>query len=162
MRVFCHTFIYIACMKEIKCATGDRRMNYKGRWTSSWYFTLPAEARNLFDYMIDQSSPAGIFDPCDLDHYNFITFKDENEYFSVKDALSILNKKRDIIRVLDDGFWLLEDFWRILHGNTVLDLTSNSGWIKGFRREYEKHNIDPKSILGIHKVIYPKESLKKG
>ena len=40
-------------MKEIQCATGDRRMNYKRRWTSPWYYALPAEARNLFDYMID-------------------------------------------------------------------------------------------------------------
>ena len=149
-------------MKQIKCASGDRRMNFKGRWTSSWYFTLPAEARNLFDYMIDQSSPAGIFDPSDLEHFNFFTFRDEKEYFTSKGALSVLNKKRNIIRVLDNGFWLLEDFWRIQHGKTVLDFTSKSGWIKGFRREFEKHNIDPKSILGIHKVIYPKVPLKKG
>ena len=33
--------------------------------------------------------------------------------------------------------------------------------MKGFSMEYEKHGIDPKSILGIHKVIYPKEPLKK-
>ena len=129
-------------MNELLCASGDRRMNFKGRWTSSWYFTLPAEARNLFDYMIDQSSPAGIFDPSDLEHFNFITYKDEKEHFTSKGALSVLNKKRNIIRVLDNGFWLLEDFWRIQHGKTVLDFTSKSGWIKGFRREFEKHNID--------------------
>ena len=77
-------------------------------------------------------------------------------------AWNLNNKKKRIIRVLDDGFWLLEDFWRIQHAKTVLDMNSNSGWMKGFSREYEKHNIDPKSILGIHKVIYPKVPLKKG
>jgi len=43
-------FIYIVFMKnenikEIQCARGDRRRNFRGRWTSSWYFTLLAEAR---------------------------------------------------------------------------------------------------------------------
>ena len=67
----------------------DRRMNFKGRWTSSWYFTLPAEARNLFDYMIDQSSPAGIFDPSDLEHFNFITYKDEKSTLQVRSSFSL-------------------------------------------------------------------------
>ena len=141
-------------LKEIQCASGDRRMNFKGRWTSSWYFTLPAEARNLFDYMIDQSSPAGIFDPSDLEYFNFINSKDEKDYFTDRGALSVLNKKRNIIRVLDDGFWLLEDFWRIQHGTTTLDISKKSnGWMKGFSMEYEKHGIDPKSILGINNII---------
>ena len=152
-------FIYIVFMKnenikEIQCARGDRRRNFRGRWTSSWYFTLLAEARNLFDYMIDQSSPGGIFDPNDLDYYNIITFSEENKYFTAKGALSVLNKKRKIIRVLDTGFWLMEDFWRTLHGSTILDISKNTnGWMKGFYLEYEKHGIDPKTILGIREII---------
>jgi len=104
--------------------------------------------------MIDQSSPGGIFDPNDLDYYNIITFSEENKYFTAKGALSVLNKKRKIIRVLDTGFWLMEDFWRTLHGSTILDISKNTnGWMKGFYLEYEKHGIDPKTILGIREII---------
>mgnify|MGYP006140081919 FL=1 len=152
--------------KVIYVPSGDRRFNWRDRHDAIWYYKLSPALRNLYDFIIDKSDTGGVFNKSKLLEFNHRLYSDGinsvDKWFDSEQYLEALNKYRDIIRDLKDGYWFVEDYKCLLDNSTnVLDANIHkTGYSAGFIRSWEAHDIDPNSVRGIKEYI-PKQSLYK-
>jgi len=72
--------------------SGERRVNWKGRWKAGWYLSMNCCARNFFDYLVDQCYGSEIDGQDTLDYFNMISFTDNKNYLTEEIVFERLNK----------------------------------------------------------------------
>ena len=132
----------------------ERHMTYKSKWNSRWYYELSPTYQHCFNYLWDNADCAGFVDPERINDFNFRIYgNDKSKYITQEVALSQLNKHRDLIRVIPNGYWYMEDYFRVqsnrqcLNASKGIDRKDGTGnQVKGIIRPFVEHNVHPSSI----------------
>ena len=131
--------------------SGERRVNWKGRWKAGWYLSMNCCARNFFDYLVDQCYGSEIDGQDTLDYFNMISFRDKKNYLTEEIVFERLNEKRHTITKLPNGKWWLEDFWVIQTDKTEL-LSVTKGKHSPMRKACYRNNVYPIDVRGLLKI----------
>tara|TARA_Y100001958_G_C21176513_1_gene507215 strand:- start:151 stop:723 length:573 start_codon:yes stop_codon:yes gene_type:complete len=135
----------------------ERHMTYKSKWESRWYYKLSPTYQHCFNYLWDYADCAGFVDPDRLDDFNYKVYgNDKSEYNTQEEVFFQLNKYREVLRDIPDGYWFFEDYLRIQSNRMVLNASkgidrnqSTGNQVKGIVRCFVEHNLDPSTVRGI-------------
>ena len=128
--------------------SGERRVNWSGRWNAGWYLSMNCCARNFFDYLVDQCYGSEIDGQDTLDYFNMISFKEQENYLTEEKVFERLNEKRHILTKLPNGKWWLEDFWVIQTDKTELKSVTK-GKHSPLRKACYRNKIYPLDVRGL-------------
>tara|TARA_Y100000590_G_scaffold467208_1_gene645380 strand:- start:1453 stop:1974 length:522 start_codon:yes stop_codon:yes gene_type:complete len=142
--------------KPIEISTQSRIMHYRKRWHKAWWYAINGTVQMCLIYLWDEADPIGIVDPDNIMGFNYTVIKKEDRFLEPEYVLKEANKLRKQIRVLDNGMWLLEDYFRVQRDTVVFDVSLGSGKndkttgpIKGMHRSCLKNGLDPATIRGV-------------
>ena len=131
--------------------SGERRVNWSGRWKAGWYLRMNPIARNFYDYLVDQCYGSEIDGDDTLDYFNMISFQDEKKHLTEEIVFQRLNEKRHTITKLPNGKWWLEDFWVIQTDVTELKSVTK-GKHSPMRKACYRNGVHPLLVRGIKTI----------
>lgn len=110
-------------------------------WDEDWFLDMPIEYRLFWFYILSGCDHAGIF------KINLRSFCGLNGVkIDSETALSLLNKDKQRIRVINDSTWFIEDFFYYQYGHT---LNRNNRVHESIEEIYNRHEIKLDSIRGL-------------
>ena len=113
-------------------------------WDQDWFLELPKEYKLFWFYIKDKCDHGGIFKP------NCKQFSLLNECtINLSKSLEYFNKDKNRIEVLDNGNWLLTDYFVFQYGGTLN--TSNRVHLS-VNQLYIKNGVNMTSIRGLKEV----------
>ena len=142
----------------------ERHMTYKSKWECKWYYELSPTYQHCFNYLWDYADCAGFVDPDRIDDFNYKVYgNDKSNYHNKEQVFSQINKHREVIRNISDGYWLFEDYLKVqsnrvhLNASKGIDRGQGAGnQVKGIIRCFLEHNVNPHTIRGLN-FIPPEE-----
>ncbi|MEO6305944.1 MAG: hypothetical protein ABIP51_22550 [Bacteroidia bacterium] len=110
-------------------------------WEEDWFLDMPNEYKLFWFYMLSNCDHAGVY------KVNLRSFSSLLEVsVSSNTALTYFNNKKERIRVISEGIWLIEDFFVFQYGTTV---NLNNKLHESIEKIYNKHSINIKDIRGL-------------
>ena len=123
-------------------------------WDDDWFYELSVEYKLFWFYIKDDCNHAGIWKP------KVRVFKAMTDIeIDLEKAIRYFNHDKQRIRILDNGSWLIEDFFKFQYGPKI---NLNSRVHLSVVNEYASHNIPLSSITGVCEVIKDNTSYSVG
>ena len=117
-------------------------------WDDDWFYELSHEYKLFWFYIKDNCDHAGIWKP------KTKAFKAVTDIeIDLNKALLYFNMNKQRVRLLDNGYWFLEDFFYFQYTKTSKSINLNSKVHKSVFNIYIKMNIPISSIKGVDFVI---------
>jgi hypothetical protein len=125
-----------------------KRLTETTIWEDDWFYELSAEYKLFWFYIKDNCDHAGLWKP------KTRAFKNVSDVeIDLSKALEYFNSGKQRVRLLKNGYWLLEDFFYFQYVKTAKSLNLNNKVHKSAYELYLKHDIRVSSIRGINHVI---------
>lgn len=113
-------------------------------WDDDWFGELPQEYKLFWFYIKDTCDHAGIWKP------KTRAFKiSTNIDIDLEKALSLFNNGKNRIRIVRDGYWLIEDFFFFQYVKTARCMNLGNKVHKSAFNIYIKMGVHISSIKGI-------------
>jgi hypothetical protein len=113
-------------------------------WDDDWFYELSPEYKLFWFYIKDNCNHAGIWQP------KIRAFKASTDTdIDINKAFEYFNYKKTRIRLLENGRWLLEDFFLFQNGH-MLNLKNRVH--KSILDQFLDNGILPSSIRGLDKI----------
>lgn len=117
-------------------------------WNDDWFYELPAEYKLFWFFIKDDCDHAGIWNP------KTRTFKALTDIdIDIQRALAYFNNGKQRVRVLDNGHWLIEDFWFFQYVKSSGKLSIKNRVHASILNIYIKENVPPSTIRGINIIV---------
>jgi len=113
-------------------------------WEEDWFLDLPNEYKLYWYYMLSSCDHSGLFKVNLRSFCGLLVVS-----VTSSSALTYFNSGKDRIRVINEGLWLIEDFFVFQYGP---NFNINNPLHKGIFTLYNKHNIELTSIRGLKEV----------
>lgn len=125
----------------------SKRYHDSAIWEDDWFCELPPEHKLFWFYIKDNCDHAGIWKP-KIKMFSALTSTEIN----LETALSLFNNGKTRIRILDNGYWLLEDFCYFQYMGKKQNINLNNRLHESVIDLYIKHKIPISSIRGIENI----------
>lgn len=110
-------------------------------WEEDWFLAMPKDYKLFWYYMLAKCDHAGLF------KVNLRSFCSLNEAtIEVNQALAYFNHEKERVRVLNQSFWLVEDFFVYQYGEI---LNTDNRVHNSIFELYQKHGVELGSIRGL-------------
>jgi len=151
--------------RPLEINTQSRHMVYRKRYDYYWFNSLSGVVQLCFEWLWSRCDVAGCVDPDNITDFNVMRIKDESKFLKQIDVFEELNKYRNQIRQLDNGMWLMEDYYMVQNRYVTLDFTNintdkekgMSGPIKGLYYACKRNGVCPTTLRGVTNVKLPAE-----
>jgi hypothetical protein len=110
-------------------------------WEEDWFLAMPNEYKLFWFYILSNCDHAGFFKVNLRSFCGLLGVK-----IAQDKALAYFNSGKDRIKVVNEGVWLIEDFFVFQYGHT---LNLNSPLHQGVEKQYIKYNLKLTSIRGL-------------
>lgn len=122
-------------------------------WEEDWFLDMPKDYKLFWYYMLAKCDHAGLF------KVNLRSFCSLNEAtIEAELALGYFNKNKVRIRIINNNYWLVEDFFSYQYGNT---LNTSNRVHQSVLDLYEKNGVELTSIRGIDEVKHGVKDIDK-
>lgn len=112
-----------------------KRYTDTGKWTDKWYRQLPMRYKLAYQYVLDNCSPVGIWEP-DEELVNFMVGTNKGEWIALDEFYTLLG---DRVLTTERGYWWLTKFCGYQYGN--LPARSASKPIQSYIKQLKDHNL---------------------
>lgn len=113
-------------------------------WGEDWFLEMPSEYKLFWYYMLANCDHSGLF------KVNLKTFSRLNGIeLEIDKILGLFNSGKDRIRVVNQGVWLIEDFFAYQYGEIF---NPNNRLHESIERCYTKVGVNLRSIRGLKEV----------
>lgn len=121
-------------------------------WNQDWFLDIPKDYKLFYFYMKDACNHAGIFKP------NFRVFSALNDcLIDGAEALKFFNSDKERILVLDNGRWLIKDFFLFQYGTK---LNNKNKCHQSVFKSLEENNVKIDSLNNVEILKVTETQLK--
>lgn len=121
-----------------------KRFSSTDIWGEDWFLDMPNEYKLFWYYMLSNCDHSGLFKVNLRSFCGLLEVKIDR----IK-ILHLFNNEKQRVRVINDNYWLIEDFFVYQYGVTF---NINNPLHRGIYNLYNKNNIELSSIRGLKEV----------
>ena len=132
-----------------------KRLTETTVWDDDWFYELPSEYKLFWFYIKDNCDHAGIWKP------KIRSFKSATDVdVDLDSALISFNKGKQRIRILDCGYWYIEDFFYFQYAFKTKTMNLNNRVHHSIFNLYMVYGIPLSTVKGLS-VMIPEKSDEK-